>query len=76
MTKIVEGTAPKAPIQELVGFEIVEAEEGRTVFSAVGPVPALCGARRVDGWKSREPIEWLRSELSRRGLLDAGERQH
>ena len=30
MTKIVEGTAPKAPIQELVGFEIVAAEEGAT----------------------------------------------
>jgi hypothetical protein len=26
--------------------------------------------------KSRDPIEWLRSELSRRGLLGAGERQH
>ena len=38
MRKIVEGSAPKAPIQELVGFEIVVAEEGRTVFSAVpGP---------------------------------------
>ena len=38
MTGIVEGTHPKAPIQELVGFEIIEAEEGRTVFSAVpGP---------------------------------------
>jgi len=38
MTKIVEGSHPKAPIQELVGFEIIEAEEGRTLFSAVpGP---------------------------------------
>ena len=38
MTGIVKGTHPKAPIQELVGFEIIEAEEGRTVFSAVpGP---------------------------------------
>jgi uncharacterized protein (TIGR00369 family) len=38
MTKIIEGSHPKAPIQELVGFEIIEAEEGRTVFSAVpGP---------------------------------------
>ena len=38
MTRIVDGSSPKAPIQELVGFEIIEAEEGRTVFSAVpGP---------------------------------------
>jgi hypothetical protein len=26
--------------------------------------------------KSREPIEWLRAELGRRGVLKAGERQH
>jgi uncharacterized protein (TIGR00369 family) len=30
---IVSGELPKAPIQELLGFELEEAEEGRVVFS-------------------------------------------
>ena len=30
---IVAGELPKAPIQDLLGFELVEAEEGRAVFS-------------------------------------------
>jgi uncharacterized protein (TIGR00369 family) len=30
---IISGELPKAPIQELLGFEIEEAEEGRVVFS-------------------------------------------
>ena len=30
---IISGQLPKAPIQELLGFEIEEAEEGRVVFS-------------------------------------------
>ena len=30
---IVSGELPKAPIQELLGFELDEAEEGRVVFS-------------------------------------------
>ena len=30
---IVAGELPKAPIQELLGFELVEADEGRAVFS-------------------------------------------
>ena len=38
MKAIVEGSQPRAPIQDLMGFDIVEAEEGRTVFSSVpGP---------------------------------------
>ena len=35
MKAIVEGSQPRAPIQDLMGFDIVEAEEGRTVFSSV-----------------------------------------
>jgi uncharacterized protein (TIGR00369 family) len=30
---IISGEVPKAPIQELVGFELDEADEGRVVFS-------------------------------------------
>ncbi len=30
---IVSGELPKAPIQELVGFEVTEADEGRVVFT-------------------------------------------
>lgn len=38
MKAIVDGSQPRAPIQELMGFDIVEAEEGRTLFSSVpGP---------------------------------------
>ena len=38
MKAIVDGSQPRAPIQDLMGFDIVEAEEGRTVFSSVpGP---------------------------------------
>ena len=38
MKAIVDGSQPPAPIQDLMGFDIVEAEEGRTVFSSVpGP---------------------------------------
>ena len=38
MKAIVDGSQPRAPIQDLMGFDIVEAEEGRTVFSsAPGP---------------------------------------
>jgi acyl-coenzyme A thioesterase PaaI-like protein len=38
MKAIVEGSQPRAPIQDLMGFDLVEAEEGRTVFSSVpGP---------------------------------------
>ena len=33
MKAIVDGSHPPAPIQELMGFDIVEAEEGRTLFS-------------------------------------------
>ena len=29
---IVAGELPRAPIQELLGFELVEADEGRVVF--------------------------------------------
>jgi len=32
---IVAGQLPKAPIQELLGFELEEADEGRVVFSIV-----------------------------------------
>ena len=32
---IVDGSLPHAPIQDLLGFELEEAEEGRVVFSAV-----------------------------------------
>jgi uncharacterized protein (TIGR00369 family) len=30
-----DGKVPRAPIQELIGFELVEVAEGRTVFSCV-----------------------------------------
>ena len=33
MRAIVAGELPKPPIQELLGFELLEADEGRTVFS-------------------------------------------
>jgi len=32
---IVGGSLPRAPIQDLLGFELEEADEGRVVFSAV-----------------------------------------
>jgi uncharacterized protein (TIGR00369 family) len=32
LRKMVAGELPRAPIQELVGFELVEADEGRVVF--------------------------------------------
>lgn len=35
MRSIADGSHPPAPIQELMGFDLVEAEEGRTVFSSV-----------------------------------------
>jgi uncharacterized protein (TIGR00369 family) len=35
MRSIAEGSHPPAPIQELMGFELVEAGEGRTVFRSV-----------------------------------------
>jgi acyl-coenzyme A thioesterase PaaI-like protein len=41
MTGIVEGSHPKAPIQELVGFEIIEGRvvhRGRRVATAEGTV--------------------------------------
>ena len=38
MRAIADGSHPPAPIQELMGFELVEAEEGRTTFSSLpGP---------------------------------------
>jgi uncharacterized protein (TIGR00369 family) len=38
MRAIADGSHPPAPIQELMGFELVEAGEGRTVFRSVpGP---------------------------------------
>src|SRR5215207_4782521 len=38
MKAIVDGSHPRAPIQDLMGFDIVEAEDGRTVFSSIpGP---------------------------------------
>jgi uncharacterized protein (TIGR00369 family) len=35
MRAIAEGSHPPAPIQELMGFELAEAGEGRTVFRSV-----------------------------------------
>jgi uncharacterized protein (TIGR00369 family) len=35
MQAIAEGSHPRAPIQELMGFDLVEAEEGRTLFRSV-----------------------------------------
>ncbi|MEA2406183.1 MAG: hypothetical protein QOE69_302 [Thermoleophilaceae bacterium] len=35
MRAIADGTHPPAPIQELMGFDIVEADEGRTLFRSV-----------------------------------------
>jgi uncharacterized protein (TIGR00369 family) len=40
MQAIVDGSHARAPISELMGFDIVEAEEGRTLFSSV-PGPHL-----------------------------------
>ena len=38
MKAIVDGSHPPAPIHELMGFDLVEAEEGRTLFSSIpGP---------------------------------------
>jgi uncharacterized protein (TIGR00369 family) len=38
MGAIADGSHPPAPIQELMGFELVEAEQGRTLFRSVpGP---------------------------------------
>jgi uncharacterized protein (TIGR00369 family) len=38
MRAIADGSHPPAPIQELMGFELVEADEGRTLFSSLpGP---------------------------------------
>jgi uncharacterized protein (TIGR00369 family) len=35
MRAIIDGSLPRAPIQELLGFELEEADEGRVVFAAV-----------------------------------------
>ena len=35
MRAIIDGSLPRAPIQDLLGFGLDEAEEGRVVFSAV-----------------------------------------
>jgi uncharacterized protein (TIGR00369 family) len=35
MRAIIDGSLPRAPIQDLLGFELDEAEDGRVVFSAV-----------------------------------------
>ena len=53
---IAAGNAPGAPIAELMGFEPVEAEEGRVLFAAV-PASALQpdrnGPRRARGDAAR-----------------------
>jgi uncharacterized protein (TIGR00369 family) len=35
MRAIIDGSLPRAPIQDLLGFELDDAEDGRVVFSAV-----------------------------------------
>lgn len=49
MKAIVDGSHPPAPIQELIGFDLVEAEEGRTLFSSLPGLEHLNPIAAVHG---------------------------